>query len=80
MSDDNKGFWQRFAFIYGAFMKKSEPLYRKICEQIAPELNARMSVLELACGTGQLTFPLCDEVKSWRATDFSEKMIEQAKK
>lgn len=39
-----------------------------------------MVVLELACGTGQLTFSLAGEVKHWEATDFSECMIIEAKK
>lgn len=43
-------------------------------------LHSNMSVLELACGTGQLTFRLCDQVKSWLATDYSPNMIEEAKK
>ncbi len=32
------------------------------------------------CGTGQLTFSLCDNVGYWEASDFSEKMIEETKK
>ena len=39
-----------------------------------------MNVLELACGTGQLSFPLSDCTNSWTATDFSENMIKQAKR
>ena len=37
-------------------------------------------ILELACGTGQLSFPLSDCTNSWTATDFSENMIKQAKR
>ena len=39
-----------------------------------------MDVLELACGTGQLSVPLPPCVRSWEATDFSAEMIRQAKK
>lgn len=38
-----------------------------------------MQVLELACGTGQLAFPLCKKAVSWEATDFLEKMIKEVK-
>ena len=37
-------------------------------------------MLELACGTGQLSVPLSPCVRSWEATDFSAEMIRQAKK
>lgn len=43
-------------------------------------LKSDMNVLELACGTGQLSFPLSDCTNSWTATDFSENMIKQAKR
>ena len=42
--------------------------------------HADMEVLELACGTGQLSFDLAKYVRRYEATDFSEAMIEQAKK
>lgn len=76
----NKKFWEKVAFLYGPFMKNSHKLYDTICEQIKPDLNRDMDVLELACGSGQLTFALSQYVKHWEATDFSEKMVEEAKK
>ena len=45
-----------------------------------PYLKRDMDVLELACGTGQLSVPLSPCVRSWEATDFSAEMIRQAKK
>lgn len=39
-----------------------------------------MNVLELACGTGQLSYPLSGRVRLWEATDFSDAMIVEAKK
>lgn len=78
--DDNKKFWQRFAKLYAPFMKSNKKLYAEICQSIIPYLNKNMNVLELACGTGQLSFPLCSKVRLWEATDFSEKMISEAKK
>lgn len=76
----NKGFWERFAGIYTGFMKKNDASYQKLAEHFSHYLTGEMRVLELACGTGQLTFLLADKVKSWEATDFSEQMICEAKK
>lgn len=77
---DNKKYWQRFSRLYSPFMKISSGLYREICRLSAPYLTKDMDVLELACGTGQLSFPLASRVRTWEATDFSEAMIAQAKK
>lgn len=76
----NKNFWERFARLYAPFMKKDKGVYDKICESIIPYLNKDMEVLELACGSGQLSFSLSKYTKSWLATDFSEQMIIEAKK
>lgn len=76
----NKNFWERFARLYAPFMKKDKGVYDKICESIIPYLNKDMEVLELACGSGQLSFSLSKHTKSWLATDFSVQMIIEAKK
>ena len=81
MTNDNKGFWQRFAWVYGAVMEKGNgSLYDDIATEIAPVLNKDSDVLELACGSGQLSFKLAKRTKSWLATDFSENMIAEAQK
>ena len=77
---DNKAFWQRTAKSYGSFMKHSWKLYDTICERIRPGLTREMNVLELACGSGQLSFRLAGRVRLWEATDFSENMIVEARK
>ena len=77
---DNKEFWQRTAKSYGSFMKHSWKLYDTICERIRPGLTREMNVLELACGSGQLSFRLAGRVRLWEATDFSENMIVEARK
>lgn len=77
---DNKEFWQRTAKSYGSFMKHSGKLYDTICERIRPSLTREMNVLELACGSGQLSFRLAGRVRLWEATDFSENMIVEARK
>lgn len=76
----NEKFWERFAFIYTGFMKKNDTAYIELCSYIREHLTYTDSVLELACGTGQLTYRLAGEVNLWTATDFSPKMIEEAKK
>lgn len=78
---DNKKFWQRFAKLYSPFMERgNRELYDRICEEVKPYLNKDMQVLELACGSGQLSFRLAENVKFWQATDYSENMIAEAKK
>jgi len=79
--NDNKKFWQRFAKLYSPFMEKGNgELYERISKEIAPRLTSDMRVLELACGSGQLSFRLASKVNRWEATDFSENMIAEAKK
>lgn len=76
----NKKFWGKVAKLYTPMQeRKNIKLYQELCEIISKSLDNNMQVLELACGTGQLTFPLCKKVASWEATDFSENMIEEAK-
>lgn len=77
---NNKQFWQRVAKVYAPFMGSAAPLYTAICERIRPQLTREMDVLELACGTGQLSYPLSRFVRLWEATDFSEAMITEAKR
>ena len=78
--DDNKQFWERFSRHYSGFMRRSQATYQQICKAMRPFLKRDMDVLELACGTGQLSVPLSPCVRSWEATDFSAEMIHQAKK
>ena len=79
--NDNKRFWQRFAKLYSPFMEKGNgKQYNDICNEISAKLHPDMTVLELACGSGQFTFRLADKVKHWEATDFSPNMIAEARK
>ena len=65
---------------YTKFMRRSAPVYAEICNRIRPHLTRDMNVLELASGTGQLSFPLSPYVRLWEATDVSSSMIAEAKK
>lgn len=74
-------FWNQCARFYTGLQKRNaQDLYIALTKRIEPHLQAYMSVLELGCGTGQLSFPLAPLVKEWVATDFSSNMIEQFKK
>lgn len=80
MKKSDLDFWQGMAAHYTKFMRRSAPLYTEICNHIRPHLTRDMNVLELACGTGQLSFPLSPCVRLWEATDASSNMIAEAKK
>ncbi len=75
----NKRFWDKISRLYSKFMKNNDEVYTKVCEEIIPYLKKDMRILELACGTGQFTRRLSGEVGQWIATDFSPKMVENAK-
>lgn len=76
----NKNFWNRVAFLYTGFMSLNDEVYDELAAMIEPKLHPDMQILELACGTGQLTYRLYNKVNRWVASDFSPKMISQAKK
>ena len=79
--DDNKRFWERFAKLYGPIQEKSNAaLYAAVVEHCRPYLTKETGVLELACGSGQLTLPLCGCAGHWEATDFAEAMVRETKK
>ena len=79
--DDNKRFWDRCARFYSVIQEKSNrKLYHQLNQMCMSRLTENMDVLELACGSGQFTYPLCGRVHSWEATDFSEAMVSQAEK
>lgn len=77
---NNKKFWDKFAFMYSKFMSRNDYIYDEVCNMARYRLHKDMNVLELACGTGQLSFRLYRSVNKWIATDFSENMIKRAKK
>ena len=78
-TNTNKDFWDRYARLYAPMMQSGK-LYRELCMRISSHLKPDMDVLELACGSGQLSFPLSGKVHLWEATDFSRAMILEAKK
>ena len=77
---DNRSYWQKFAKLYGPFMKRNKRLYDGMIHLMKDSLSPEDCVLELACGTGQLSFPLSPLTRTWEATDFAEAMVEEARK
>ena len=76
---ENKQFWDRVAKIYAPIQDKTNrELYDELIELSSKYLKADMRVLELACGSGQLTIPLCKLVERYEASDYSTKMIKVA--
>ncbi len=75
----NKTFWEISACIYGRFMRKNDAGYEGIAQTVVHWVTPNSRVLELACGTGQLTGRLAPLAKKWVATDFSPKMVEHAR-
>lgn len=81
MKGDNLNFWQRYAKLYGPLMAVTgKDFYRSLCEDITKDFSGCENVLELACGSGQLSFMLARRCTSLIATDFSENMIAEARR
>ena len=79
--DRGKSFWDRMAKLYAPIQEKSNAaLYHALCECCQRHITPAARVLELACGTGQMTVPLCGGAGSWEATDFSENMLAEARR
>lgn len=76
--ESNLGFWQRSASLYTLIQERSNRrLYNELVGRIEPYITKDSEVLELACGTGQLTIALHDKAGMWIATDFSPRMVEE---
>ena len=80
MVNNNIEYWQKMAGFYTPFMKKNKKIYEAICREVEPELNRKMTVLELACGTGAVIALLAKKYpeKHYTGIDLSPKMIEVA--
>lgn len=76
----NKKFWEKVAKIYTAFMSKNDKTYDVICKYLEGYIGDEKKVLELACGTGQITFRMAHKADFWTATDYSESMVKEAEK
>ncbi len=76
--DSNRKFWDRTARLYRPIQEKSNrALYDRVAGCCGRYIHEDSRVLELACGSGQLTLPLHKKAAFWEATDFSQPMLEQ---
>ena len=79
--DQNKKFWDRHAKLYAPIQERSNKnLFGILIPRCGKYITKEMHVLELACGSGQFTLPLCTRAGAWEATDYSAPMVEAAKK
>lgn len=74
-----KNNWDRYAPIYNFIMKKDSKAYEEMYSLICRVVKDK-KVLELATGTGLIARNISWAAKEVDATDFSDKMIEQAMK
>ena len=76
-----KRFWNVVAKLYTPVQERTNrELYRQLAVLCTPYIKKDDRVLELACGTGQLTLPLWKQAAFWEATDYSEPMIRELSK
>lgn len=83
MQQNDKKFWNKFAKIYPKLLystKSVREAYATVVCGVQKELNQQMNVLELAAGPGNISKKIAPYCNHLTATDFSEKMIEQAAK
>lgn len=77
--DDQAKIWDRLARRYVAAPISDPTSYERKLEMTRAYLGPDMEVLELGCGSGGTARRHAPLVKSYRATDLSEKMLEQAR-
>ena len=74
-------FWNTVAGVYGVFVNVINRKTHQRLKQIVSDLIGPDDVvLECACGTGLLSAVIAPRCRRLTATDFSEKMLKQAKK
>ena len=74
-------FWDRAAGVYDLFANVwNKKTHGALCAYVEAQISPADEVLECACGTGLLTEGIAAKCKRLVATDFSEKMLENAEK
>lgn len=76
----NKSFWQSYSKVYTQVMSANNKTYDAVCKELSKYIDKNKNVLELACGTGQLSFRMAGKAGTWIATDYSDNMIKEAQK
>ena len=76
---DGKRVWNFYAPVYNLFMWQNRKAYAQMYEKIRNAIKNKR-VLELCTGTGLIARNVASEAKEMIATDFAEKMLQQAAK
>ena len=80
-SKDNKKVWDRYAKIYDYEITRfNGKAYGEMYRLISHTLTKDMRVLEIATGTGLIAINVAEYAHSIEAIDFSQKMIDAAKR
>ena len=79
-TNDGKAYWNRKSKSYSSDKrKKCGKEYQKIYQRMQKVLFKDMDVLEVATGTGLVATNIAERVRSVKAMDYAEKMIEEAR-
>jgi ubiquinone/menaquinone biosynthesis C-methylase UbiE len=79
--EQEKKFWDKISPRYDRFIQKRWKIYQSsLPDKILGDLTICDTILEVACGTGLITFRVAKQAKKVYAVDISELMIEEAKK
>lgn len=74
-------FWDNVAWAYDIFANLiNRKTNRALCAAVAQWIGAEDEVLECACGTGLLSGVIAERCRRLVATDFSAKMLQQARR
>jgi ubiquinone/menaquinone biosynthesis C-methylase UbiE len=71
--------WDRLAPFYERAMRKNDDVYDYLCNRVAEAASGK-EVLELACGPGTVARRVAPATMRMVSTDYSPKMIAQARK
>jgi len=78
--EKEKAFWNSFAKKYDSFINKNaSKSYERLFESLLHDTKTSTNLLEIATGTGILSFKLCDQIPHITAIDIAAEMIEIAK-
>lgn len=77
---DNRAFWDRFAWVYDAFMRRFSPEYPELIQRISRDVGEAQRILEVATGTGLIALDLGAPGRRIEAIDISPPMVARAAK
>lgn len=73
-------YWDRVAKTYRFFIGKDSKAYAAIEQRVISRLSGEESILEIGSGPGIFAEKLAPHCRQMMATDYSEAMVEQAKR